>query len=143
MSNIIARFSLLVLLILLLMGCTNAVKESDIKMMQGYWEIEKVVFPNGKEKEYKVNEIIDFFDLKQKAISRKKVKPQFDGSYIMFGDAEAISVSVRDDTAFLEYKTPYAQWKEEIIELSQDKLVLRNEQNTEYHYKRPIPFSIK
>ena len=33
--------------------------------------------------------------------------------------------------------------KEEIIELSNDKLVVKNQQDLEYHYKRPIKFSIK
>ena len=49
---------------LLFASCKQEVKSADIAKLNGYWEIEKVVFEKGEEKEYKMNETFDFFQIK-------------------------------------------------------------------------------
>ncbi len=39
-------------LILLISSCRQKITQQDIEKLNGYWEIEKVVFANGKEKKY-------------------------------------------------------------------------------------------
>jgi hypothetical protein len=89
-----------------------------------------------------VNETIDFFKIEANKGFRKKVMPQLDGSYLTNDVQEDVAVVLKDGDAFLQYKTTYASWNEEIIELTKDKLVVKNQQKIEYHYKRPAKFSI-
>jgi hypothetical protein len=126
-----------------LLSCKQSFVEADLQHLNGYWEIEKVILPDGDKKEYKVNETIDFFNIENKKGFRKKVMPQIDGTYLTNNIQETVKVDLIDGTASIHYTTPYAHWKEEIIELSKVKLVTKNQQDLEYHYKRPVKFSIK
>jgi hypothetical protein len=127
----------------LLLSCKQSISEKDISKMNGYWEIEKVELPDGNMKDYKVNETIDFFQIKDKAGFRQKVMPQLDGKYLTNGIKENISISNENGDYFINYSTNYGKWKEEIIEIKDSVLVLKNKEQLEYHYKRQIPFSIK
>jgi hypothetical protein len=113
-----------------------------LQLINGYWEIEKVVMADGSEKEYTVNETIDMFELKGMSGFRKKVKPQFDGKYLETGHVESITGVFEDGIAFLQYKTSFSSWKEEILKITSDHLVLKNQNNAEYHYKKFVPFNI-
>jgi hypothetical protein len=126
-----------------LLSCKQSFVEADLQHLNGYWEIEKVILPDGDKKEYKVNETIDFFKIENKKGFRKKGMPQIDGTYLTNNIQETVKVELIDGTVSIYYRTSYAQWKEEIIELSKDKLVIKNQQDLEYHYKRPIKFSEK
>lgn len=136
------RKAVILLYIFVSISCGQRVEMTDIAKLNGYWEIEKVILSDGNEKEYKVNETIDYFKVNGTTGFRKKVMPQFDGTYLENGDAEKIDVAFKEKKAFLNYTTNYAKWKEEIISISDDKLVLRNGE-VEYYYKKPIPFSLK
>ena len=125
------------------LSCKQKITDADISNLNGYWEIEKVELPDGDKKEYKVNETIDFFKIEANKGFRKKVMPQLDGTYLTNDIQEDIVIAVKDGDATIQYKTTYASWKEEIIELTKDKLVVKNEQDLEYHYKRPVKFSVK
>ena len=127
----------------LLLSCKQTISKTDLNNLNGYWEIEKVELPDGDKKEYKVNETIDFFKLEGNKGFRKKVMPQLDGTYLTNDIQEDIVIAVKDGDATIKYKTTYASWNEEIIELTKDKLVIKNQQDFEYHYKRPVKFSIK
>ena len=127
----------------LLLSCKQTISKTDLNNLNGYWEIEKVELPDGDKKEYKVNETIDFFKIKDEKGFRKKVMPQLDGTYLTNDIQEDIVIVVKDGDATIQYKTTYASWNEEIIELTKDKLVIKNQQDFEYHYKRPVKFSIK
>ena len=127
----------------LFLSCKQSISESDLQNLNGYWEIEKVELPDGDKKEYKVNETIDFFKITDKKGFRSKVMPQIDGTYLTNDLKEDVVVVLKDGDATIQYKTNYANWNEEIIELSTDKLVVKNQQDFEYHYKRPVKFSIK
>ena len=125
------------------LSCKQKITDADISNLNGYWEIEKVELPDGDKTEYKVNETIDFFKIDGNKGFRKKVMPQLDGTYLTNDIQEDIVIAVKDGDATIQYKTTYASWKEEIIELTKDKLVVKNEQDLEYHYKRPVKFSVK
>jgi len=125
------------------LSCKQTITETDLQYLNGYWEIEKVTLPDGDTKEYKVNETIDYFQIAQKKGFRSKVMPQVDGSYLTNDIKESVQVSLKDGSATLHYKTTYAKWNEEIITLSKDHFVVKNAQDLEYHYKRPVKFSIK
>lgn len=127
----------------LFLSCKQSISETDLQNLNGYWEIEKVELPDGDKKEYKVNETIDFFKISDKKGFRSKVMPQIDGTYLTNDLKEDVVIVLKDGDATIHYKTNYANWNEEIIELSKDKLVVKNQQDLEYHYKKPAKFSIK
>ena len=128
---------------IVLSSCKQTITNDNIQYLNGYWEIEKVELPSGEMKEYKVNETIDFFKIESNKGFRKKVMPQLDGTYLTNDHQEDIIITFKDGDATIQYKTNYASWDENIIELTNDKLVLKNQQDLEYHYKRPAKFSIK
>ena len=66
----------------LFVSCQQKIKKEDIAKINGYWEIEKVVFEDGKNKDYTVNESYDYFEIgKNNSGFRKKVMPQLDGTF--------------------------------------------------------------
>ncbi len=131
------------LLLFTFISCKQKISKTELKNLNGYWEIEKVIFPDGNNKDYKINETIDFFEIKNDSGFRKKVTPQFNGKYLVNDVFEKIIIDNTDDKFFIKYKTNYSNWKEEIVELSKEKLVLKNDSNIEYYYKKSIPFSLK
>ena len=135
--------------IMFLISCDSNVKKEDLKKLNGYWEIKQVKFSTGKTKDYKINETIDYFELRQAQVDnklvgfRQKVMPQFDGKFQTNGIKENIKVVENDNSFFLEYNTKYGKWKEEIISIEDSILVLKNKENLEYTYKKFKPFALK
>jgi len=124
-------------------ACKEKVKPEDISKINGYWEIETVTLPDGNEREYKISETIDYFEIKKDSGFRKKVMPQFDGKYLVNDKSEKVKIVREDDRIFLNYSTDYSTWKEEVLEITEDKLVLKNAAEIEYQYKKPTPFTLK
>lgn len=129
-------------LLLVLFACQQKVTSNDIVNLNGYWEIEKVVFSNGSNKEYTYNESYDYFQLKDKSGFRKKVMPQLNGRFLVNNQLEKITISFENDGAYINYSTPFSKWKEKIVAISKDKLVLINSSKAEYHYKKASPINI-
>jgi hypothetical protein len=137
------KYSLVLAVTLLLFSCQTAVKKEDLTKLNGYWEIKQVELSNGETKEYKVNETIDFLEVKDNAGFRQKVMPQFDGTFKTNGIKESLKVIQLDEAFFLECKTAYGKWNEEIIAVEDSTLILKNKQNIIYTYKKFKPFSLK
>jgi hypothetical protein len=133
----------------LLCSCQSEIKREDLTKLNGYWEIKEVEFNNGETKEYKVNETLDFIELKSNDSNstllgfRQKVMPQFDGTFKTNGIRENLKLFVVDKVYFLECQTAYGKWNEEIISIEDSILVLKNKQDFIYTYKKFKPFSLK
>jgi hypothetical protein len=134
-------FSIL-FIVFLFVGCQQNIKPADIATINGYWEIEKVVFEKGKDKEYGMNESYDFFKISSNKGIRKKVMPQLDGTFLVNDVYENVTVRFADDKVFLDYSTPYMKWTEELIALSEKELILLNKEKMEYHYKKTTSINI-
>lgn len=138
----------LLLFVFILASCQH-VKQEELAKLNGYWEIKQVTLSNGENKEYKVNETIDFFALRQAQPDnkmegfRQKVMPQFDGSYKTNGIKESIKIIEKEGDFFIDYKTQYSQWQEQIVAIEDSTLMLKNKNNLTYIYKRFRPFSLK
>lgn len=127
----------------LVISCQTNVKKEDLSKLNGYWEIKQVTLADGETKDYKVNETIDFFEVKDNAGFRQKVMPQFDGTFKTNGIKERLKIFAVDNSYFIECKTDYGKWNEEIITIEDSTLVLKNKQNLVYTYKKFKPFSLK
>ena len=128
--------------IVLISSCQQKVTSNDISYLNGYWEIEKVIFSNGSKKEYYYNESYDYFQLKENSGFRKKVMPQLDGRFLVNNQLEKINITFENEDAYINYSTPFAKWKEKINAISKDRLVIINASKAEYHYKKATPINI-
>jgi len=112
---------------ILIVSCQQKIKTEDIAKINGYWEIEKVIFEDGKDKDYTINESYDYFEIgKNNSGFRKKVMPQLDGSFIVNDSQESLKIRLENDKVYLDYNTSYSKWTEELIEITDDKMVFMN-----------------
>ena len=133
----------IVLFSFLLVGCKQQIQSTDIPNINGYWEIEKVVFDEGEDKEYSANQNYDYFQIdKNNQGIRKKVAPQLDGTFLVDDSFEKVRIRFQDDKVYLDYATPYMKYTEEIIALTAEELVVLNAQKKEYHYKKATAINI-
>lgn len=137
------HFFLSVIAIFFLSGCGREIGPKDISLINGYWEIATVKMPDGQSKDYKINETIDFFKIDDNSGFRKKVMPQLNGRFVETGTSEKIKITFSGGKAFINYDSGFSRRSEEILEISTSELVLKDSDNLEYHYKKPVPFSIK
>ena len=69
------------ILMVLFVGCSPKISQEDLQLLNGYWEIEKVIFPIGETKDFKSSTTIDFIELDGMKGFRKKVQPKFNGTF--------------------------------------------------------------
>lgn len=136
------KLFLMLFLSILVVACHKKVTTADIPKVNGYWEIEKVVFPDGTKKEYAINQTFDYFSVENNKGFRKKVTPQLDGTFLVNDDAEKVEIKEEQGKYSIYYKTFLMKWKEEISSISDEKLVLINDVKNEYHYKRASPINL-
>lgn len=133
----------ILLVCLVFLSCKKDIKQDELNLLNGYWEIEKVVFDDGDDKLYTINESYDYFQInKENQGFRKKVTPQLNGTFLVNDTYENIKVQCIENKYFIVYETPYAKWKEEIVSISNEELVLKNEEKSEYNYKKAAPLTI-
>lgn len=130
------------LLGLLILSCSKN-PETYIKHLEGYWEIQEVTMADGSKKEYQFNETIDYISLNDSLKGfRKKLKPGINDQYFASGDAEAIQLKIEDNSLMIYYTTPYANWKETVLNADSLQLKIINENKNVYLYKRYTPIKL-
>jgi hypothetical protein len=130
------------LLLLLTVSCSQSPAEK-LERINGYWEIAQIENSYGFVKEYSISQNIDYFEITAAGKGvRKKVQPDLSGNFTTTNSSENIDVAIQDNTVFLNYSTAFDNWKEEVISVSTTHLVLRNEDNYTYTYRRYQPISI-
>lgn len=127
------------ILAFLITGCSNQDPAAQLDQLNGYWEIEHVEFSKDSIREFKINEFVDFIEIKDGTGFRKKVRPQFDGTYTVTNDEEKVVAKIEAGKLNLYYTTPFDSWKETVIKAEEDKLSLKNDRGIIYHYKRFTP----
>ena len=138
------KFSItLSLLALLLSACGSSVSESSLKNLNGYWEVEKVKFPDGSEKILPPSETHDYYEYKNQKGFRKKVTPLVTGNYLVNDLKDEFVVVQKEDGFSMNYKTFLSKWSEQIKSIDSDQLILESEEHYQYYYKRPQAFSVK
>ena len=124
------------LLFVTLVACAPKVDLEALPRLNGYWEIEKVVFPDGSSKSYEINASIDFIQIEGKEGYRKKLQPQFDGSYRTSDDAERFTVIEKSGVLIMSYTNAGQSWEETLVALLEDRFEVVNQTGITYHYKR-------
>lgn len=122
-----------------MVSCGQQGEVADISLLNGYWTIEKVVFPDGSEKEYSLSPTIDYFELRDTSGFRKKVQPQLNGTYTTSNDAINFSLKVSGEQYHMVYYNESESWEEQLAALDSLNMVLVSDGKITYHYARFQP----
>ena len=132
----------ILILLVLLVGCNSKVAKEDLQQLNGYWEIEKVSFPNGETKDFMSSTTIDYIELDGMKGFRKKVQPKFNGTFETSNDAELFKIVQNGEGFVLNYSGSANSWKEEMISISKDNFSVTNQDTLTYTYKRYEPLNL-
>ena len=138
MKNILGLFAFS----LLAVSCSKPISAEELKNLNGYWEINEVKTADGDTKEFQSNNNVDFFELKDLKGTRTKVVPQFDGKNQTNGIKEQFMVLDSANATYLKYSTDYAKWTEKVDKITKDELVIINQNDIKYTYKRFTPIVV-
>ncbi|WP_045968092.1 hypothetical protein [Flavobacterium sp. 316] len=125
-----------ILITFITLSCTKSIKDSDLENIKGYWEIEKVILPEGTSKEYKINEEVEKVEYNNGKGVKRKVILLYNGNFLVNNIKQQFSIEKRKDSYFIMNKTDFSNWEEEILTLSPEKLIVKNEEGIEYYYKK-------
>ena len=127
---------------LVLLSCSKN-PESYIEHLSGYWEIDEVTFPDGLKRDYNYSDTVDYISITDSLTGfRKKLKPNLDGTYSTSDDAESLKVVIENDSLNIYYKTPFSEWKETVIKATENQLIVQNQDNMRYIYRRYEPLDL-
>jgi len=129
-------FKILLVLSFVLVSCQKEKHSTDIKQLNGYWEIVQAQNPYGKNVIYSINTQVDYFEIQDSVGFRKKLKPDLSGNYKTTKALEKFKILKDKDTLKLYYQTPYDSWEESILSLNDSLMLIKNEKNFLYTYKR-------
>jgi hypothetical protein len=119
-----------------LLGCQQRSPEQQLKYLTGYWEIDRVEVSKDSVINYKINAVVDYMEFDGNKGFRKKLKPQFDGSFKTSDNKEEIIAKIEDDSLRLYYKTPFDQWRETVISAEEKKFSVINQDGKIYYYTK-------
>ena len=128
--------------VVLIVSCSKPITEEQLKHLNGYWEISEVKTADGDDKEYQTNNNADFFEVTGKKGARSKVVSQMDGKIISNGIKEQFVIVDSVNATYLKYVSDYSKWEEKVVELNEDKLVIINDNDIKYTYKKFTPIVI-
>lgn|SRR5690554_3560267 len=136
------KIASLIVFTTIVISCSKSVSEQDLQHLNGYWEISKVKTPDNDTKVYQSNNNADYFVLNDQNGTRSKVVVQLDGTIQSNGIHENFTVKDSVGALYLKYQTEFSQWTEKVEQLTEDELIIINDNNIKYIYKRFTPITI-
>jgi hypothetical protein len=115
-----------------------------IELINGYWEIENV-YKNGKLlKEFKISQEIDYFRINSDLSGfRKKLKPNFNGSYTTSKDQLNFKLEIKfNKRLIIVYEDNNTTFVEEITKVNKTNLSIKNDKGMVYNYKPYKPLEL-
>ena len=133
---------LFVLICLCAVGCKSN-PTHQIDSIEGYWEIESVYKDDKLIKTFKISPSIDYFKIDKGSIGfRKKLKPNFNGTFETSRDVLNFEIEIQNNSLFLNYIDNATKFSEEVLLASTEKLVLKNNRGFVYNYKTHKPLDL-
>ena len=129
-------------ILFVLLSCSEAIQESDLQNLTGIWEIEKVKLSDETEKEYKINEAVEQIQFENKNGIRRKVRLVYNGNFLLNNIIQKFTIEEKDNSFYILNHTEFSDWKEEIKLLTNESLMLENEQGMKYYYKKRTDIKI-
>ncbi|WP_299336824.1 hypothetical protein [uncultured Psychroserpens sp.] len=134
------------ILVFLLMSFTSCSPDPTtfVTHIEGYWEIDEVTLSDGTKRDYNYNDTIDYIEVTDSLTGfRKKLKPNLTGKFETSKDAESFRIKIENDSLNIYYETPYANWKETVLNANETQLLIINNTNKDvYLYKRYQPLEL-
>jgi hypothetical protein len=135
---------LIIILVLITTISCSQNSENYTKHISGYWEIESVTLQDGSKRDYKINQTIDYFFVSDSLTGfRKKLQPNFRGTYTGSDNVERFKLAVKNRQLLIQYETPFNKWEETILFANKTELQIKNADNIIYLYKRFEPINIQ
>lgn len=133
----------ILILVFCLTNCESP-KQVSLEVLNGYWEIEKAIAPNGEEKPYLFNSFIDFIAVKKDSTGyRAKLKPNFRGTYEGNSIKQFFKINHQNNNYIINYNVGNTSWSETLIEATPNKFVTRNNEGVLYIYKTFSPITVE
>ena len=129
---------ILFILFVLTFGCSQKVKVSDLLFLNGYWQINRVEDLDGNKKEYPINEVYDFFEIKNKTGFHKKVVWQPTGKFLVNDIQENLLIDIKDEAVFFNFNNRYGKHSDKLVAISEKEMVLVSNENVKYFYTKVI-----
>ena len=123
-------------------SCEKPNPEEQKQNLSGYWEIKSVEMPSGNKKDFSVNTIVDYIEIKGDSGIRTKLSPKFDGTFTTNGVSEKFILKIEEDSLRMYYQTPFDEWKETVIEAKDSLLSVKNRDNKIYNYSKFEKFDL-
>ena len=125
----------LLIIVLLAMGCKSN-PDKHIEFIEGYWEIERVYKDNKLLRTFKINSGIDYFKINADLKGfRKKLKPNFSGTFQTSKDVLNFKIEIQNNGLFFNYIDNATSFREEVLEANKEKLVIKSNSGLVYNYK--------
>ena len=133
---------LIVVCFTLFLGC-NSDPNKQIQNIEGYWEIESVYKGDEQIKTFKISPVIDYFTINTDFKGfRKKLKPNFNGTFKTSKDVLNFQIEIKNNALFLNYIDNAVKFSEEILLAEKERLVLKNSRGLIYNYKAYKPLKL-
>jgi hypothetical protein len=129
-------------LFFILISCSNKVTQQNLHNLNGYWDIDKVESVDKIVTEYGANSTIDYYFVNDENQGfRKKTTLDFSGTYKTNNIKDKIVIEDKNGTFIIKTTTPLDNWEDVIINLTPEKLVLKNEKGILFHYNKHEKFN--
>jgi hypothetical protein len=129
---------ILFLISIAFLGCSKKVDLTKIDSINGYWQINKVVYENGDEKDYPINEVYDYFKLKNKQGIHKKVTWQPDGSFLVNDLEDKIKIFEENDKVLISFSSKFGNHQEELESFSENEMILVSLKKVKFIYHKVV-----
>ena len=130
--------NIILLLFVIFSSCTQKVEVSKINLINGYWEIQKAEDANGNEKEYKINEFYDYFDIKKNIGFHKKVQWLPTNKFLVNDAQDNLKIIVKEDKVFLKFYSEFGEHIDELVLISEDEMILVSKEKVKFYYHKVI-----
>ena len=128
-----------IVLMLVFIACGKQSKNINLDDLNGYWEISKVELSKDSVIQYSISQYVDYFEVTDSTGIRTKLQPNIDGSFVATKDQSEIEILKSDGDIQLLYSTPFDEWKEQLVSLDEENMIVINQDGKKYYYKRYEP----
>ena len=132
------KFLILVLVIMIHLGCSQKIDVSKIDTINGYWQITKAVNTNGDKKDYPINEVYDYYEIKNKTGFHKKVTWQPDGTFLVNDLSETVKITDSSEGVFIQFVSKFGKHTERIESISDKELVLETPDKAKLYFSKVV-----
>lgn len=126
-------------LLVVVLSCKEKKEYSldDFQTLNGYWQITKIIYPDGEIKEYGGSPSVEYINIDGSKGFKKKLYPTIAGHYETSDDAILFRIIKKSDKGFfISYNDSLNGWQESLNFLADDFFSLMNQDGLVFCYTR-------